>query len=134
MRNKSNCLKTNSLQLFLGDVTSDIPFFMLHIASKLKTMKTTSNPFDFLSAEISDLKKEIQQFEKRENNQSSTQQKLETLLTLAEVLKIFHITRPTLRRWEKKKIISPIRVGRRLLFKVSDIYKLTDNMKGGKQS
>lgn len=123
------------MQLFFGDVTSDIPFFMLHIASKLKTMKTTSNPFDSLSDEISDLKKELQQLETRKINNSSNQSKLETLLTLVEVLKIFHVTRPTLRRWEKNKIITPIRVGRRLLFKESDILILTSfkNEKGEKQ-
>lgn len=98
-------------------------------------MKTTSNPFDSLSDEISDLKKELQQLETRKINNSSNQSKLETLLTLVEVLKIFHVTRPTLRRWEKNKIITPIRVGRRLLFKESDILILTSfkNEKGEKQ-
>ncbi len=88
-------------------------------------MKKIANPFEVLSDEISDLKKELQQFEKTKINEFSVQSKLETLLTLVEVLKIFHITRPTLRRWEQNKIVTPIRVGRRLLFKESDILKLT---------
>ncbi|MBK6396701.1 MAG: helix-turn-helix domain-containing protein [Bacteroidetes bacterium] len=71
------------------------------------------------------MRSEISQANVKTQSTSSPTSKIETLLTCDEVLKIFHITRPTLRRWENDQKIIPIRVGRRLLFKESDVQNLT---------
>jgi len=90
-------------------------------------MKSLQNPFDAIVTELESLKSQISLFKPAPLQKEETTNKL---LTCQEVLKLFHISRPTLRRWEHDKKLIPIRVGRRMLFKQSDIDMILS--KGGK--
>lgn len=89
-------------------------------------MKKERNPFqEFLDEIASAIRTEISASTGKVEINPLTKNNIETLLTCEEVLLIFRISRPTLRRWERDKKIVPIRVGRRLLFKESDVQNLT---------
>ncbi len=84
---------------------------------------TTTNPFDEIFLELASIRTLVQQ--KQQHEIPIVRQTEIELLTCEEVLKIFHISRPTLRRWEKKRKLVPIRIGRRMLFRKVDIDNLT---------
>ena len=89
-------------------------------------MKKTNNPFqDFLDEISSTIRNEFSASTGKAETHPFPKNNIETLLTCEEVLQIFRISRPTLRRWERDGKIIPIRVGRRLLFKESDVQNLT---------
>lgn len=49
------------------------------------------------------------------------------MLTVKEVRDMFRISRTTLYNWIEKGKLTPLRPGKKLLFKRSDIEKLLDN-------
>lgn len=49
------------------------------------------------------------------------------LLTVEDVLKLFHISRPTLMRWKKGGMLKSVRYGNRIYFRSSDIESVLDN-------
>ena len=84
---------------------------------------TTTNPFDEIFLELASIRTLVQQ--KQQTEIPIVRQNENELLTCDEVLKIFHVSRPTLRRWERNKKLVPIRIGRRMLFRKVDIDNLT---------
>ncbi|KAF2955839.1 helix-turn-helix domain-containing protein [Marinitoga sp. 38H-ov] len=46
------------------------------------------------------------------------------LLTRNEVMELFKISAPTIYRWGKKGILKPIKIGKKVFYKKSDIEKL----------
>lgn len=52
--------------------------------------------------------------------------KKEKYLTTDEVMEILKVTRPTLWRWAKDHYLVPIKVGKRTLYRESDVSKLIE--------
>ena len=53
----------------------------------------------------------------------------DSLLTIADLTKKFHVSRPTIYAWEKKGLLSRVPLGGRVLFDPKDIRTLIDSRK-----
>ncbi len=53
-----------------------------------------------------------------------TEQGEETYLSVNDVMVSLNVSKPTLWRWDKAGYLSPVRVGRRTLYKKSDIERI----------
>jgi predicted DNA-binding transcriptional regulator AlpA len=53
----------------------------------------------------------------------------DSLLTIADLTKKFHVTRPTIYAWEKRGLLSRVPIGGRVLFDPKDIRTLIDSKK-----
>ena len=54
---------------------------------------------------------------------TSEKERAEVLLTVEQTTEMLDVSRVTLNDWEKKKILLPVRLGRRVYYKRGDIYK-----------
>lgn len=50
-----------------------------------------------------------------------------SIFTAEQVLKMFHISRPTLCRWNKS-VLKPIKIGRRVYYKETDVRQLINTL------
>lgn len=60
------------------------------------------------------------------NQARDQEQQPETYMTPDEVARVFDVTKNTLWRWDKIGYLKPVRCGRRLHYKRSDVTKLLD--------
>ncbi len=56
--------------------------------------------------------------------QQQQQQQPETYLSADEACAVLNVSKPTMWRWQKKGYLTPVKVGRRTLYRQSDITQL----------
>lgn len=84
-----------------------------------------NNPRQFqLVVNAADLKEMFLSWVEDWQEKQSRQEKEEKFLTREEVCGLLNVTKPTLWRWQKKKYLTPVKVGNRPLYRQSDIEKL----------
>lgn len=66
-------------------------------------------------------------FNLKSENEDTTSE--DSLLTIADLTKKFHVSRPTIYAWEKKGFLTRVPIGGRVLFDPKDIRTLIDNRK-----
>lgn len=79
------------------------------------------------ASELNDFSKQLLN-ESREMFNANTHENSEKLLTAAETAAMLHCDRTTLWRWEKAKFLHPVKIGKRLYYRRSDIVNFK---KGG---
>ena len=95
-------------------------------------MERNDNPFDQIAEQIKELRNLITQNKTQSEKPKEQVVDAGYLFSCAEVLTLFKTTRPTLRRWEKSGRLKPVRIGRKLLFRSSDIHDLlSSDLKNG---
>lgn len=85
-----------------------------------RTVNPSNNPFELLSEQIHEISLRLDRLAANTNTKSEQP----ILLSAEEVLELLKVSRPTLRNWEQKNKLRPIRIGRRLLFKMEDLHEL----------
>ncbi|MFC4686575.1 helix-turn-helix domain-containing protein [Epilithonimonas pallida] len=73
----------------------------------------------------------LEVLEEIQNNDSSTSEKLDTsfttiedkFLTREDVSQMLNVSMQTLNNWQKKQILIPLKIGKRVLYKPEDVEK-----------
>lgn len=71
-----------------------------------------------------DLKELFLEWAEEWQQQQQQQQQPETYLSADEACAQLNVSKPTLWRWQKKKYLTPVKVGRRTLYRQLDITQL----------
>jgi excisionase family DNA binding protein len=87
---------------------------------------------DFVLVSVEKLLAQIRSMLSTEFAQQKDQQpqsKTEKLMTIEDVVKMFKVTKVTIHKWKKKKLIPFYRMGRKIYFKEQELLELVTSKK-----
>ncbi len=85
---------------------------------------------DLIYASYEDLMAAFEDFHENIRKREQEESKKETYLTCPQVMNLLHVSQPTLSRWAKTGMLPQVKLGRKSMWRSSDISNFLDGKKG----